>query len=50
MMDRDTPVLGLGDYIDCQLCVQVCPTGIDIRDDQQSNCIRGRRLSRRVTR
>jgi len=24
--------LGLGDCIDCNLCVQVCPTGIDIRD------------------
>ncbi|MCQ5167879.1 4Fe-4S dicluster domain-containing protein, partial [Roseburia hominis] len=24
--------VGLGDCIDCQLCVQVCPTGIDIRD------------------
>ena len=31
--------LGLGDCIDCKLCVQVCPTGIDIRDGLQSNCI-----------
>ena len=31
--------LGLGDCIDCTLCVQVCPTGIDIRDGLQSNCI-----------
>jgi cytochrome c oxidase accessory protein FixG len=30
---------GLGDCIDCTLCVQVCPTGIDIRDGLQSNCI-----------
>lgn len=27
--------VGLGDCIDCQLCVQVCPTGIDIRDGLQ---------------
>lgn len=32
-------VLGLGDCVDCSLCVQVCPTGIDIRDGLQSNCI-----------
>ena len=31
--------LGLGDCIDCTLCVQVCPTGIDIRNGLQSNCI-----------
>lgn len=30
---------GLGDCIDCNLCVQVCPTGIDIRDGLQSECI-----------
>ncbi len=30
---------GLGDCIDCQLCVQVCPTGIDIRDGLQVACI-----------
>lgn len=30
---------GLGDCIDCQLCVQVCPTGIDIRDGLQYKCI-----------
>lgn len=29
----------LGDCIDCTLCVQVCPTGIDIRDGLQNNCI-----------
>ena len=29
----------LGDCIDCQLCVQVCPTGIDIRDGLQMGCI-----------
>ncbi|MFZ4651141.1 MAG: cytochrome c oxidase accessory protein CcoG [Rubrivivax sp.] len=31
--------VGLGDCIDCGLCVQVCPTGIDIRDGQQYECI-----------
>jgi cytochrome c oxidase accessory protein FixG len=30
---------GLGDCIDCTLCVQVCPTGIDIRDGLQLDCI-----------
>jgi cytochrome c oxidase accessory protein FixG len=28
-----------GDCIDCTLCVQVCPTGIDIRDGLQYECI-----------
>ena len=31
--------LGLGHCIDCTLCVQVCPTGIDIRDGLQYECI-----------
>ncbi|WP_404361991.1 cytochrome c oxidase accessory protein CcoG [Marinobacter sp.] len=31
--------LGLGDCIDCGMCVQVCPTGIDIRDGLQYECI-----------
>lgn len=30
---------GLGDCIDCTICVQVCPTGIDIRDGLQYKCI-----------
>ena len=30
---------GLGDCIDCKLCVHVCPTGIDIRDGLQIACI-----------
>ena len=30
---------GLGDCIDCLMCVQVCPTGIDIRDGLQIDCI-----------
>lgn len=28
-----------GDCVDCRLCVQVCPTGIDIRDGLQPACI-----------
>lgn len=28
-----------GDCVDCSLCVQVCPTGIDIRDGLQYECI-----------
>jgi len=35
----DPRALGLGDCIDCTLCVQVCPTGIDIRDGLQYQCI-----------
>jgi cytochrome c oxidase accessory protein FixG len=31
--------LGLGDCIDCTLCVQACPTGIDIRHGLQYECI-----------
>ncbi|MCS6944468.1 MAG: cytochrome c oxidase accessory protein CcoG [Sutterellaceae bacterium] len=30
---------GLGDCVDCGLCVQVCPTGIDIRNGLQYECI-----------
>ena len=29
----------LGDCIDCSLCVQVCPTGIDIRNGVQLECV-----------
>jgi cytochrome c oxidase accessory protein FixG len=29
----------IGDCIDCNLCVAVCPMGIDIRDGQQLECI-----------
>ncbi|HQX59721.1 MAG TPA: FixG Ig-like domain-containing protein, partial [Burkholderiaceae bacterium] len=35
----DPRALGLGDCIDCTLCVQVCPTGIDIRNGLQNECI-----------
>ena len=30
---------GLGDCVDCNICVQVCPTGIDIRQGLQYECI-----------
>jgi len=35
----DAKALGQGDCIDCTLCVQVCPTGIDIRKGLQYECI-----------
>jgi cytochrome c oxidase accessory protein FixG len=35
----DAHAQGLGDCIDCTMCVQVCPTGIDIRDGLQMACI-----------
>ncbi|MDT7525409.1 MULTISPECIES: cytochrome c oxidase accessory protein CcoG [Idiomarinaceae] len=36
---KDPKELGLGDCIDCYMCVQVCPTGIDIRNGLQYECI-----------
>ncbi|MGH0034979.1 MAG: cytochrome c oxidase accessory protein CcoG [Myxococcota bacterium] len=54
LFDQDTLVVGYdtkrgeprgkagkvdGDCVDCRLCVQVCPTGIDIRDGLQLSCI-----------
>ena len=35
----DAKALGQGDCVDCTLCVQVCPTGIDIRKGLQYECI-----------
>ena len=35
----DASESGLGDCVDCGLCVVVCPTGIDIRKGQQYECI-----------
>jgi cytochrome c oxidase accessory protein FixG len=35
----DPRTAGLGDCTDCTLCVQVCPTGIDIRKGLQYECI-----------
>lgn len=29
----------LGDCVDCKKCVMVCPTGIDIRDGVQMDCV-----------
>jgi polyferredoxin len=43
MFDRDTLIVSYdsarGDCIDCSMCVQVCPTGIDIRQGLQYECI-----------
>jgi len=36
---RRTQKRAAGDCIDCQLCVSTCPTGIDIRDGLQMECI-----------
>jgi cytochrome c oxidase accessory protein FixG len=35
----DYKARGLGDCVDCGICVQVCPTGIDIRHGLQYECI-----------
>ncbi|MEE3190532.1 MAG: cytochrome c oxidase accessory protein CcoG, partial [Pseudomonadota bacterium] len=35
----DSDTQQLGDCVDCSMCVQVCPTGIDIRDGLQYQCI-----------
>ncbi|MEM8864516.1 MAG: 4Fe-4S dicluster domain-containing protein, partial [Planctomycetota bacterium] len=36
---RNRAEKGLGDCVDCHLCVDVCPTGIDIRDGLQMECV-----------
>lgn len=36
---KDKEALSLGDCIDCNLCVKVCPTGIDIRNGTQMECV-----------
>ena len=36
---KEKELSALGDCVDCSLCVNVCPTGIDIRDGQQMECI-----------
>ncbi|SDL36960.1 cytochrome c oxidase accessory protein CcoG [Aliiruegeria lutimaris] len=36
---KSAEAANLGDCIDCMACVNVCPTGIDIRDGQQLECI-----------
>lgn len=35
----DPKALGKGDCVDCNLCVEVCPAGIDIRNGLQYECI-----------
>jgi cytochrome c oxidase accessory protein FixG len=35
----DYRAAGLGACVDCSICVQVCPTGIDIRNGMQYECI-----------
>lgn len=35
----DAKAMGLGDCVDCNLCVDVCPAGIDIRNGIQYECI-----------
>ena len=37
--NEDRNVLGKGDCIDCKQCVVVCPTGIDIRNGTQLECV-----------
>jgi cytochrome c oxidase accessory protein FixG len=37
--NTDLEEAGLGECINCTLCVQVCPTGIDIRNGLQYECI-----------
>jgi cytochrome c oxidase accessory protein FixG len=37
--DVDPAAAGLGACVDCKLCVHACPTGIDIRDGLQYQCI-----------
>ncbi len=38
-LKRNAPKNNLGDCIDCNLCVDVCPTGIDIRNGIQLECV-----------
>jgi cytochrome c oxidase accessory protein FixG len=35
----DPKTISKGDCVDCGICVQVCPTGIDIRNGMQYECI-----------
>jgi polyferredoxin len=38
-IDPSPDATGPGDCIDCLACVNVCPTGVDIREGQQMGCI-----------
>jgi len=37
--NENRPQVGKGDCIDCKQCVNVCPTGIDIRNGTQLECV-----------
>lgn len=37
--NEDRTAVGKGDCIDCHACVDVCPTGIDIRNGTQLECV-----------
>jgi cytochrome c oxidase accessory protein FixG len=37
--NEDRDAVGKGDCIECQQCVHVCPTGIDIRNGTQLECV-----------
>lgn len=37
--NEDRKALGKGDCIDCKQCIHVCPTGIDIRNGTQLECV-----------
>ncbi|HXH71424.1 MAG TPA: cytochrome c oxidase accessory protein CcoG [Mariprofundaceae bacterium] len=36
---RGESAAGIGDCVDCRMCVGVCPTGVDIREGMQEGCI-----------
>lgn len=38
-LQKAAPDLKRGDCVDCGLCIQVCPTGIDIRKGTQPECV-----------
>ena len=38
-LQKNTADAPIGDCVDCNLCVQVCPTGIDIREGTQLECV-----------
>ncbi len=38
-LKKGQPIEGNGDCISCNMCLAVCPTGVDIRDGQQEGCI-----------
>jgi polyferredoxin len=38
-LDEESPIKIVGDCVACNLCVHVCPTGIDIRNGTQLECV-----------